>query len=355
MRLPTGMLQTSAFRLAALFCAALAALVAPSACSRDDSAQTVVLYSSVDDAVARPLIAAFEKRTGLRVVLVGDTEATKTTGLVQRLLAEKDAPRADVWWSSEALGTAKLSNAGIFAPYSSKPNEGDFEGGWPRPLRGIDGDWYGFALRPRVFVYHTQRVVPADVPRTLVDLTRPRFKSRVGIASPQFGTTRGHFAALRTLAGESPFDAWYAALKDNGVRLYDGNASVVRAVHLGEIDVGLTDHDDVLAGQANQWPVAAAYEAAGVQATPDELQRFGPIAGGMGTLMIPNTVALVRGARHLQNACRLIDFLLSPEVERDLARSSSGNVPVRPALATEFPNLAVPAPLVIDWEEVINP
>ncbi len=109
--------------------AALAALLvaAMPACSRSEDANTVVLYSSVDDGVIRPLLAEFEKRKGggFKVLLVGDTEATKTTGLVQRMLAEKDRPQADVWWSSEALGTVRLAKAGLFAPYTSAAAEAD--------------------------------------------------------------------------------------------------------------------------------------------------------------------------------------------------------------------------------------
>lgn len=342
-----------------LGCLLLAALVALclTSCDRKGNtsdANTVVLYSSMDEGVIRPIIDLYEKRRGVKVLLVGDTEATKTTGLVQRLIAERGKPTADVWWSSEALGTAKLSNLGILAPYASKINDKDFDKGWPQNLRGIDGDWYGYAARPRVFVYHSTRVAAGDVPRTLVDLTRERFRGKVGMAAPEFGTTRGHMAALRSLVGEEHVEAWLAVLRANGLRIYDGNATVVRAINLGEIDVGLTDHDDVLAGQQNGWPVAAAYEAEGLTPTDEDKARFGPLAAGTGALMTPCTVGLVKGARHLQGACDLIDFLLSSEVERLLAKSGSGNVPIRAAVAAEFPQYRVPQPTFVDWESVID-
>ena len=64
--------------------------------------------------------------------------------------------------------------------------------------------------------------------------------------------------ADRVLAelGAEGFRSWAQGLKANGLRLYDGNSSVVRAAANGEIDVGLTDTDDVYSGQKQGWPLA---------------------------------------------------------------------------------------------------
>src|SRR5262245_42281172 len=79
----------------------------------------VVLYTSVDDVFARPLIAALERETGLRVRTVFDVEATKTTGLYHRLLAERERPLADVFWCSEPARMAQLEAAGLLSPYDA--------------------------------------------------------------------------------------------------------------------------------------------------------------------------------------------------------------------------------------------
>jgi iron(III) transport system substrate-binding protein len=288
----------------------------------------VVLYSSVDDFLLREVVAAFEKETGVRVRLVGDTEATKTTGLVERLLSERSRPRADVWWSSEPFGTIRLSREGLLEVYASTAVPADW------PLRGARGDWYGFANRARVIVYNTARVSEDEAPRRLGELVEPRFRGRIGIARPQFGTTRGHMGYVLDACGGEAFAAWVAGLKANQVRIYDGNASVVRGVAQGEVDVGLTDTDDVWSGQRNQWPVAMVYETADAQ-RGEGLCSPGP-------MLVPNTVALVKGGPNPEAARRLIDFLLSPQVERMMARSDSRNIPVRAEVAAEFPSLLVP-------------
>jgi iron(III) transport system substrate-binding protein len=316
-------------------------------CGRRDGGgegeQRVVLYSSVDDHVLREVVRAFEQAHGIRVQLAGDTEATKTTGLVQRLLAERASPRADVWWSSEPFGTIQLSREGLLEPYTSN-HEAEFGGTWPAEMRGERGDWYGFASRARVIVYNTQRLQASEVPRTLRDLADERWRGRVGLARPQFGTTRGHMGALVVLCGEEQTEAWLAAMRANGLRLYDGNAMVVRAAALGEIDLALTDTDDVWAGQREGWPVELVFEMPDSD-RGDGLCSFGP-------MLVPNTVAKVRGGPNPQAAALLIEFILSERVERMLAESESGNIPIRPSLAAQFPRAAIPAGTMPDLQKV---
>lgn len=283
----------------------------------------VVLYCSVDGDVARPILEAFTRETGVRVDTVFDTEATKTTGLVNRLLAEKASPRADVWWSSEPFGTIRLVRAGVLGPFTTR-HEQDFApatgegkgaaGGWPASLRGVDGTWYGFAERRRVLVYNTKKVEAGKAPKTLHDLTDPAWKGRVAIARPQFGTTRGHMARLVALWGEPEFEAWLRAMKAGGVRVLDGNAAVVRAVANGGAWVGLTDNDDVVSGLANDWPIAEAE-------IQDVLSAAGEGSAVCPAMRVPGTVAIISGARNAAGAQVLADWLLSRATEQALAES----------------------------------
>src|SRR5215207_1232261 len=78
----------------------------------------VVVYSSVDDVFARPICEQFQKQTGITVKLVPDTEETKSTGLVNRLIAEKKRPQCDVFWSGDPIRAAVLKARGVSAAYS---------------------------------------------------------------------------------------------------------------------------------------------------------------------------------------------------------------------------------------------
>lgn len=307
----------------------------------------VVLYTSVDDFIVRPIVEQFERESGVKVLLVTDTEATKTTGLVERLRTEREAPRADVWWSSESLGTQLLSRDGILEPFIPRATS-EFQQGWPGGLKAEDGTWYGFAQRARVIVYSTNRFSKTTAPKTLRDLGDSANIGRVGIARPQFGTTRTHLAYLIASEGEDAARLWLANLVGNGVKIYDGNASVVRAVAYGEIDLGLTDTDDVLAGKANSWPIEMAFEVA---------DRPNARVNGLpskGTLVIPNTVAKVRGGPNPNQSTRLINFILSAPTERALAQSTSGNIPIREALAKELKMTPIPTVAPVDSKALID-
>ncbi|MEQ8769097.1 MAG: extracellular solute-binding protein [Phycisphaerales bacterium] len=313
-------------------CAVLLALVCLAGCERaasESETPEVVLYSSADDYVLREVVADFERATGIDVRLVGDTEATKTTGLVTRLRAETDDPQADVWWSSEPFGTIALAREGVLDPATAEIL-GDRRDQWPARLVGRDGSWVGIAQRARVLGYSTTRT--PEPPTTLAELTAPEWRGRVGIARPQFGTTRGHMAMLVEAWGPEAFEAWLAAMRDNGLRIYDGNATVVRKIAEGEIDVGLTDTDDVWVAQRNGWDVGYVFEAT----EPASEATF-----STGPLLIPNTVSIVRGAPNPDAARRLAEYLILGPAERILRASDSRNYPVKPEVE---PNAEAPSP-----------
>lgn len=299
----------------------------------------VVVYSSLDQPILAPLLARFENDSGLRVDLVGDTEATKTTGLVQRLLSEAERPRADVWWSSEPLGTIRLADAGVLDAYTSPGAEARARAaglpGWPASRRGEGARWYAHAARCRVLVHRrdarhegspggapapdgADATAGSGWPRSLGALASGR--ARVAVARPGFGTTRTHMGALMAAHGEAAFAAWCDALRGR-VTLVDGNSAVVRAVAQGQADLGLTDSDDVYAGQANGWPIGLSLIGNDLKTEPSPPEAAPTdVAFPRGPLVIPCTVALVRGGPNPAGGAGLIDFILSARVDAALAR-----------------------------------
>jgi iron(III) transport system substrate-binding protein len=327
----------TACRIAALLAtlgSAAAAMVLLASCNGNRTQPTVTLYTSADGPVADMALEAFERETGIKVLVVGDTEATKTTGLVQRLVSEKDAPKADVWWSNEMLGTAQLASMGLFMPFKPDASK-DFKGGiWPAELCDPAGLWHGHALRYRVIAYNTTLVPAAGKPRSLQDLCDPRFKGRIGMARPQFGTTRTQIAALVALHGAPAVRTWLTAMRDNGLRLFDGNSSVVQALAHGEIAVGLTDSDDALGALAKNWPVAFATEV------HDSSGAASPDAAGLkpsGLIVIPNTVAIIKGAPNMTEARVLAQFLLSSRCESLLGATDAKTVSIRGSASDSLP------------------
>ncbi|MHC4617026.1 MAG: extracellular solute-binding protein [Planctomycetota bacterium] len=314
--------------------AALSSLV-PCSCKQSphEDLRKVVLYCSVDQSIAEAVVAEFEKQTGIKVLARYDTEASKTVGLVQRIRAEAASPVADVFWSGEIFHTIRLAREGLLSPYSS-----DRTGDWPAEFADSDGRWYGFALRARVIAYNTQRVTADDAPRSLEDVLNGRWKGRLVMAAPEFGTTGGDVASWFVHYGFDRARKILQALKANRIRLVDGNSTAVRMVATGRADVCFTDTDDVYAGQRNGWPVAMNF-----------LDQ-----AGEGPLAIPNTAALINRAPHPREAKELMDFLLSEKLEEMLVLSDSHNAPIHPSLAAQFESYAIPKPLDIDYHKVAD-
>ncbi len=330
------------------------------ACSRHEQGdQVVTLYTSADAFLAQPVVQAAEQATGLSVRLVTDSEATKTMGLVQRLVGERSRPVADVWWSSEALGTIGLSRQGLLKPWSPASLATEFGGVWPGGLSDSGNNqaatWYGVAQRARVIAYSTRRIVKvSDAPSSLEGLCNVSLRGRVGLARPQFGTTRSHIAAHVVQSGELAVRGWLERFRVNQPRVYEGNSAVVHALGVGEIDVGLTDTDDVWAGQGQGWPVAAVFEQDDGSASGDHALAL----PSRGAIVIPNTVAIISNCPNPQRAQRLAEFLVSEEAERLMASSESRNAPVRQALAQRLARsdkrLHFPLPANVAWHEVGN-
>lgn len=297
------------------------ALVCLAACHAGETKNIVVVYTSLDQPFSEPILRDFESQIGIEVRAVYDVEAAKTTGLVNRLLAESDRPRADVFWSSEYAQTLLLQDRGVLTPYDS-PSAEDI----PEQYRDSENNWTGFAVRARVILVNTELVPRDRYPQSIFDLLDPVWgEGEVGLANPLFGTTATHAAALFAALGPEQAQGFFKGLLDQKVRVVDGNSVVRDMVVSGELKVGLTDTDDAYAAVAKGEPVEIIF--------PDQ--------DGLGTLLIPNTVAMINGAPHCEEAKCLIDFLLSPEVEAKLARSASRQMPVRVAVAppADMPSL----------------
>src|SRR5205823_5481534 len=91
---------------------------------RPASSRTVVVYVSEDQVFSEPILKDFERETGITVKSVFDTEESKSTGVMNRLIAEKDNPQADVYWANEPVRADALKQRGVCTPYVSPAAEG---------------------------------------------------------------------------------------------------------------------------------------------------------------------------------------------------------------------------------------
>ncbi|MFP4474500.1 MAG: extracellular solute-binding protein [Desulfatibacillaceae bacterium] len=284
----------------------LAACLVPSAYS----AREVVVYTSVDQIFSEPVLEEFEKATGIATHVLYDVEASKTVGLVNRLIAEKKQPRCDVFWNSEVSRTIVLEQKDVLAPYRSPHWDA-----YPAHMKDPEYYWTGFAARSRVLLVNTDMLTPEQYPDSMFELTEDKWKGKVTMAYPLFGTTAMHVAAWWSTLGPEKTKDYLRDLKDNDVLIVDGNSVTRDLVVEGKVPVGVTDTDDAAVAVDSEAPVKVIF--------PDQGEDQ------IGTLLIPNTVAMVKGAPHPDEAKVLIDYLLSAEMERRLASGESAQMPLR--------------------------
>jgi len=273
----------------------------------------VVVYSALDREFAEPVLDEFTRAGGIRVLAKYDDESTKTVGLTSALMQEAGRPRCDLFWNNEILNTLRLEQKGLLAAYHSPVAEA-----YPAMYRSSDDKWHGFAARARILIVNTKVVEESQRPKSIYDLTDSKWKGRVGLARPIAGTTATHVACLFAALGPEKAKEFFRSLKANEVQILGGNKQVAQAAASGQIAFGLTDTDDAIIEVERASIVTSVYP----DRQPNEL----------GTLFVPNTLAIIKGSPHPDAVKKLVDFLLSPAAEEMLARGDSAQIPLNPAV-----------------------
>lgn len=257
-----------------------------SACKKAD---TPVVYSSVDGQYAREILKNAESADGEEPLLIVDTEAAKSTGILNRLIAEKERPVADIFLSGDPIRAARLRSLGI----------------------AEDDGYEGCAWRFRLLIYNKDTVQKEQVPQSLFDLAKPEFAPKACLANPQFGTTSMHFAWMYQRYGRERVLQFLEAFTKNGGKMVASNGEVRRRVSSGEFAYGLTDSDDFSVALSDGKPVGFVI----------------PDLASEGILIIPTVAVKIVNCPHPEQADKLLAYLRSPAMERILAESEAAHIP----------------------------
>ncbi len=290
---------------------------------RQGQPDPLVVYCAHDAVYADAVLKDFEKKTGIPLEVRYDSEATKSLGLTNMLIQEKDAPRADVFWNNQLLGTLDLQANDVLAPYQGSGYERIPEG-----MKDPGGLWTGFGARLRVFIINTNKLdaTPAAVRS---ELSEPDL-SDVAIAKPLFGTTLTHYSVLWHAWGGDAVQAWHKNWRERGLVERGGNSQTKDLTASGVTKVGFTDTDDYYVAEDSGLPVAML--PIRVSDNPADVY---PEEGRV--ICIPNTVSIIKGSNNREAAEQLVDYLLSEEVELRLAQSTARQIPLGPVDETKLP------------------
>ncbi len=280
------------------------------ACSSKQEDKTLTVYVSEDQVFSEPLIKDFEQKTGIKVNAVYDTEESKSTGVMNRLIAEKNNPQADVYWANEPIRAEVLRKKNILTPYLS-PNAK----GIPLTFREKNNNWTGFSARIRVIIAQSTL---KEMPHSILDYSNPKYRAKSVIANPLFGTTTAHVAALFSVWGEAKTKDFLKKLKNNQTALSTSNGESADFVASEQYAFALVDSDDAISRLRQKQNIRIIY--------PDQKE------GEIGIFVVPNAVMMIAHAPHPKMAQKFIDYLLSKESEARLASADCAQIPLHPGV-----------------------
>jgi len=253
----------------------------------------LVIYSGRQKALVEPILASFEKRTGIKI----SARYAGSAELAQQLIEEGDRSEVDVFFSQDAGALGALSKRGRLTALP----KGSLDKVDAR-FRGTSGDWVGVSGRARVLVYNAAAVPPAELPKAIDDVTSDRWKGKVGFA-PTNASFQAFVTGLRVVKGDDGAKRWLEEFKANQPKAYDNNIAILDAVERGELELGLINH--------YYW-YEKAHEV-GNAAMKSKLHFFG--GGDPGGLVNVAGVGVLRSTDRAAEAEKFVDFLLSPEAQ----------------------------------------
>ncbi len=250
----------------------------------------LVIYSGRSEALIQPVIDAFiTSHPNVEVLL----KAGSNSQLANALIEEKANPQAEIFITTELFTAQSLAEQNVFQSYPPIGAEK-----LPSEFIGVDNTWIGLTRRARVIMYNTDLISPQEAPKSILDLTDPKWKGQIAAAGSTNGSMQAQIAAMRQLLGENVTEEWLRGLLANEVTFFGGHTDVRKAVGAGEFKIGLVNHYYYYLQQAEGSPVGILF--------PDQGE------GQIGLLTNATAIAVVAGAKNLPAAHAFVDYLVSP-------------------------------------------
>jgi iron(III) transport system substrate-binding protein len=281
-----------------LFTALLATLLGAT------SAQALVVYSSVDEANATKILAAFSKATGVETQMV----FLSSGPALSRIEAEANRPQADVWFGAPSENHILAKERGLTQPYVSASADalsGEF--------KDAQGYWHAIYTNPLALGVRPDilKTRGAPVPASWADLTNEAYKGIIQMPSPQSsGTAYAVILTLRELMGEDAAFEYMKALNPNIQTYTQSGTAPSGALGVGETPIALQFSPGFLKLVDEGFPVEVVFPSEGV----------GYEVAAM---------SILKDAAHLDEAKKLVDWMTSAEGQQQLSAEKTYFLPIR--------------------------
>ena len=283
------------------------------------AADPLVIYSGRKDKFVKPVVEAFEKETGIEVVL----HAGGSTALLNKLKLEGDRTDADLFISNDAGNLHKGSEMQLFQPVSR-----DIAGIIPANYRAPDNTWLGLSARARMLVVNTEQSTTAFV-NSVFDLSDPRLDDKLAITHSGNESYIAGVTVYMLKVGKEVAADWLQGMKDNvNGSVFNKHSKIVNAVADGKKAIGLVNH---------------YYIYRHLDKNPDApIKVIIPDQGddGMGVAWNVAGIAMSRYSKQSEAAKKFLAFVVSEQGQKMFAEVNR-EYPTRPGVpaAAEVPPL----------------
>lgn len=268
--------------------------------------ERLTMYIGVVEEQALKIAQEFEKATGIKVDFVRMSGGE----ILSRVRAEKENPKASIWYGGPADSFVAAKEEGLLQPYISKnaekidPKLKDAEGYWT----GIYNEVLGFVVDDRFF---EERNI--EKPSTWDDLLKPEFKDQIMIANPGSSGTAFLFLSGIVQARGEEAGLKFMADFDNSVKQYTKSGSApAMSAGLGEAAIGIT------------------FMHNGLRHIEEGFDNISIIPPADGTWYSTAAVGIIDGAPELEAAKMFVDWSLTKEAQEIGQQFGSYQFPTNP-------------------------
>jgi len=254
----------------------------------------LLIYTSHKEELWKPIVKEFEERTGIWVEVVSGG----TNLLLEEIAEKKGEVDADLFFGGGVESLNAFSD--YFIPYEAKGiEEVDSQ------FRSTEGVWTPFSALPVVLIYNNKLLSPEEL-SSWKDVLNPKFRGKIAIANPAHSASA--FTGLLSFAKavQEETDSTEDSSGDKEIlpriakqlegKEYADSGEVPEAVADGSKLVGITLEETALKYMAKGENIGIVY--------PKE-----------GTTVVPDAGAILKGAKHLENAQKFLDFSISKDCQ----------------------------------------
>jgi iron(III) transport system substrate-binding protein len=267
-------------------------------------AQSLTVYSSVDEANAKKILAAFTVETGVKVDMV----FLSTGPALSRIQAEASRPQADVWFGAPVENHVLAAERNLVEPYVSGE-----AAGVAAPYKDAKGTWYAIYTNPLAFGVRTDllKTRGAPVPHSWADLENPAYRGLIQMPSPQTsGTSYEMVLTLIKLMGEDNAFKYMKAIGPNVQTYTQSGTAPSAALGLGQCAIAIQFTPGFLELKDKGYPVDVVFPSEGVG---HEVAA----------------VSILKGAQHAKEARALVDWIISKKGQQAMVDAKTYFLPIR--------------------------